>query len=208
MSTTQLRELADSASVVGLTLDQYIRMIETGILPEGEPIELLDGFLVRKDRAKAGEDPRTIGFDHIWAVDNLPEVLAEVRRLGYYVRLQQPVALPPDGAPEPDGAIARGTRDDYLSCYPAAADVPCIIEVADSSLQHDRITKLRSYAEGGVPQYVIINLVNRQIEVFEQPDMARGIYLKEQERRGHEIVEFILPQQCIGVEARKLLPPT
>ena len=207
--STFIRELAAStANVVGLTLDQYIRMIEAGILPEGEPIELLDGFLVWKDRAKAGEDPMTIGFDHVWAVDNLREALAEVAQHGYYVRVQQPIALPPDGAPEPDGAVARGTRDHYRKSYPAAADLPCVIEVSDSSLQHDRVTKRRIYAQGGINQYVIVNLVDRKVEVFHQPDAARGVYLKDAECRGSELVEFYLDQVIIRIEARKLLPPT
>src|SRR5687767_15260233 len=125
MSTAQLRDLVNSASVVGLTLDQYVRMIEQGILPEGAPIELLDGFLVRKDRAKAGEDPMTVGFEHVWAVQNLPRVLAAAaEQHGFHVRTQQPIALPPDGAPEPDGAIPRGTIHDYRARYPTAPSLP------------------------------------------------------------------------------------
>src|SRR6266700_1135398 len=99
MSTAQLRELVDNDAMVGLTLDQYVRMIDARILPEGEPIELLDGFLVRKDRSKAGEDPMTVGFDHVWAVQNLITTLAALcAQHGCHVRLQQPIALPPDGA--------------------------------------------------------------------------------------------------------------
>src|SRR5258706_8125374 len=165
MSMAQLRELVEGASVVGLTLDQYIRMIQNGILPEGEPIELLDGFLVRKDRSKAGEDSMTVGFDHVWAVQNLVRVLAALAELGCHLRLQQPVAIPPDSAPEPDGAITRGTPDDYRNRYPAAADVPCLIEVADSSLQHDRLTKKRIYARAGFAQYVLINLIDRVVSL-------------------------------------------
>jgi Uma2 family endonuclease len=208
MPTAQLRELADSANVVGLNVDQYLRMIEQGILPEGEPIELLDGILVRKDRSKAGEDPMTVGFDHVWAVENLRDVLSEVRQHGFHVRCQQPVALPPDGVPEPDGSIARGTLNDYAQRWATAADVPCVIEVADSSLQHDRVTKLRIYAQGGITQYVIVNLVDRLIEIYEQPDRVRGLYQKDAQRRGGETVEFSLGTASIVLEARMLLPPT
>lgn len=90
-------------SFVGLTVDQYHQMIDKGILEEGVPIELLDGFLVRKDRAKAGEDPMTVNDEHIWAVENLRRVLRDLESRGYYIHLQQPVVLPPDGEPEPDG---------------------------------------------------------------------------------------------------------
>jgi hypothetical protein len=207
MTTAQLRELADSASVVGLTVAQYLRMIQNGILPEGEPIELLDGFLVRKDRAKAGEDPMTVGIEHIWAVEKLKRLLAaEVERHGCHLRTQQPISLPPDGAPEPDGSIAKGTEDDYASRLATAADIPCVIEVADSSLQHDRVTKRRIYAQGGIAQYVIINLVDRRVEVYEQPDRALGVYAKDQECRGDVMVHFSVGAASVSIEARRLLP--
>ena len=207
MSTAQLRELVNSASVVGLTLDQYVRMIKEGILPEGEPIELLDGFLVRKDRAKAGEDPMTVGFEHIWAVQNLGRVLAEAERRGCHVRLQQPIAIPPDGAPEPDGAIARGSIDDYRARYPLAADLPCVIEVADSSKYHDRLTKKRIYAKGGIAQYVIINLVDRVVEVSEEPVVGEERYARETVLRPGEVVRFATGETgTIDLDVSRLLP--
>lgn len=207
MSTAQLRELVNSASVVGLTLDQYVRMIKEGILPEGEPIELLDGFLVRKDRAKAGEDPMTVGFEHIWAVQNLGRVLTEAERMGCHVRLQQPIAVPPDGAPEPDGAIARGSIDDYRTRYPLAADLPCVVEVADSSKYHDRLTKKRIYAKGGIAQYVIVNLVDRVVEVSEGPVAGEERYTQEVVLRADEVVRFSTGEgRTIDVEVSRLLP--
>jgi hypothetical protein len=207
MSMAQLRELVNSASVVGLTLDQYVKMIRQGILPEGEPIELLDGFLVRKDRAKAGENAMTVGFEHVWAVKNLGKMLAAAEGHGCHVALQQPIAMPPDGAPEPDGAVVRGSADDYRSRYPGAGDLPCVIEVADSSLHHDRVTKRRIYAKGGVGQYVIINLVDRQIEVFEEPVVAEERYAVETVLRAGEVARFSTGGgRRVEIEVSKLLP--
>lgn len=64
--------LAESRSpdhrIARLTVDQYHRMIDSGILREGEPIELLDGVLVYKDRSDRGEDPMTVGKRHALAV--------------------------------------------------------------------------------------------------------------------------------------------
>jgi Uma2 family endonuclease len=209
MSTAQLRELVEGASVVGLTLDQYIRMIQNGILPEGEPIELLDGFLVRKDRSKAGEDPMTVGFDHVWAVKNIAVVLSDsAEKHGCHVSLQQPVAIPPDGAPEPDGAITRGTPDDYRKRYPAAADVPCLIEVADSSLQHDRLTKKRIYARAGFAQYVLINLIDRVVEVSESATPASESYAREFILKPAEVVRFSTGEgRALEIKVSRLLPP-
>jgi Uma2 family endonuclease len=207
MSTAQLRELVNSAAMVGLTLDQYIRMIDAGILPEGEPIELLDGFLVRKDRSKAGEDPMTIGFGHVWAVKNLFRVLNDVEKFGCHVGIQQPIGLPPDCVPEPDGAITRGTPDDYFERYPSAADVPCVIEVADSSLHHDRLTKKRIYAQAGIEQYVLINLIDRVVEVFGLPVASTGTYRQDAILRSGDIVRFSTGNGTgIDIEVSRLLP--
>src|SRR4051794_7057404 len=123
MSTAQLRTMLDDrAQVVPLTVDQYHRMIETGILPEGQPIELLDGYLVRKDRSQSGADPMTVGHQHAWAIDKLAELLSIVRQHGYSPRIHPPVPLPPDDEPEPDLAVIRGRPDDYRGRHPGPAD--------------------------------------------------------------------------------------
>jgi Uma2 family endonuclease len=210
MSAAPFPESVRGTSVVGLTLDQYVRMIDAGILMSGEPIELLDGFLVRKDRSKAGEDPMTIGFEHVWAVQMIGRILEPLAQPhGHYVRLQSPIAIPPDSAPEPDGAIARGTPDDYRDRYPSAADVPCVIEVADSSLHHDRVTKKRIYAKAGIGQYVIINLIGRVIEVWDGPVAGADRYANERVLRPGEVVRFSVGGAAtIDVEVARLLPAT
>jgi Uma2 family endonuclease len=208
MSAVQLmRDLMKTpGSLVGLTVEQYHRMIEGGILEEGAPIELLDGFLVRKDRSKLGEDPMTVGNEHLWAVENLRRVLRAVESHGHDLMSQQPVTLPPDGEPEPDGAIVRGTLDDYRFRKPAAADVSCVIEVADSSLDRDRGTKLRIYADAGIAQYVIVNLVERVVEIYEQPAKGSGRFADVRRLRGVERVAFRAGDARVEVEAARLLP--
>ncbi len=80
-----------------------------------------------------------------------------------------------------------GAPADYADRHPGAADVPCVIEIADSSLQTDRTIKLRIYARAGIPLYAIVNLADRVIEVYTQPapKTARynqGITLKRGDR--------------------------
>jgi Uma2 family endonuclease len=145
-------------------------------------------------------------LEHIWAVENLPEIFAQVRSIGSYVRVQQPITLPPDGEPEPDGAIVRGSKDDYRTRKPAAADVSCVIEVADSSLDRDRGTKQRIYADAGIGQYVIINLVERVVEVYEQPLKGSGRYANVQRLRGADSVPLQVGTAQLAIEASKLLP--
>ena len=122
-------------AVVPLTVEQYHQMIEHGILPEGEPIELLQGQLVEKDRSATGEDPMTVGHGHSWVVTELESLGPKLRRLGCHIRVQQPVSVSPIDEPEPDAAVVLGLNALYRQRHPKAADVLCVVEVADSSLQ-------------------------------------------------------------------------
>lgn len=102
--------------------------------------------------------------------------------------------------------VVCGTLDDYRRRKPVAADIWCVIEVADSSLGRDRGTKQRISADAGIAQYIIINLADRVIEIYERPIRGSGRYEAIEHRRGMETVAFQLGATEIGVEAGKLLP--
>jgi Uma2 family endonuclease len=192
---------------VPLTVDQYHRMIETGILPEGKPIELLDGYLVRKDRSSRGEDHLTVGQAHFWAVNNLAKLGRHFERLGCHLQTQQPVLLSDCDEPEPDAAVILGVLDDYRDRKPSAADVTCVIEVADSSLNHDRTTKLRIYASAGIGQYVILNLAEGVVEVYTQPLKEKGRYQQSQTLVPGQKVSLVAARgKALTMPVRKLLP--
>jgi Uma2 family endonuclease len=196
-----------SAAVVPLTVDQYHEMIRRGILPEGAPIELIDGFLVLKDRSKRGEDPMTVGVQHRWAVEALRNLDERVRGWDMHVASQQPVTLPTMHEPEPDASIVAGPLDNYRARTPAAADVLCVCEVSDSSLEYDRTTKQRLYATAGIPQYVIVNLVERVIELYAGPDPSTGRYARRRTVAPGQAVEIELRAgQVLTVQADQLLP--
>lgn len=203
-----LRDPIDgSKRPLALRVDQYHAMIQGGILSEGAPYELLDGYIVPKDRSAAGEHPMTVGLDHAWAIRRLASLGPKFLRYGCCLQTQLPVTLPPYNEPEPDGAILSGSEDNYRKRHPGAKDVACVIEVGDSSLQHDRTFKGRIYANSGVPTYVIINLIDRAVEVYTQPLSGQGRY-------GHSVTLF--PRQSVvfpaaggrelKVPVRRLLP--
>jgi Uma2 family endonuclease len=75
----------------------------------------------------------------------------------------------------PDGAVATGTNDDNFRFHPLGKDVALVIEVADTTLNRDRGIKLRSYARAGIVCYWIVNLNDRQIEVYTDPDSAAEV---------------------------------
>ncbi len=192
--------------IVPLTIEQYERMIEAGIIAENSATELLRGVLVRKDRSSPGEDPMSHGPRHRQAVGLLTRLTARIDTPLHYVQIQLPVACPPDGAPEPDAAIVRGTLTDYADRLPGPDDVSCVIEASHSSLDRDREDKLPIYAAAGIPQYVIINLVNDTIEVYSDPDVASGQYRKKITLERHEDLTLRLPAGSFVIAAADVLP--
>jgi Uma2 family endonuclease len=175
VSTALFKDLLhDRTGIVPLSVEQYHRMIETGILEEDPSIELLDGFLVRKDRSKRGADPMTIGIEHAWVVNNLIRILSNLNQSNCHLRIGAPVTIGRESELEPDASIATGSGDSFRKSHPTPQDILCIIEVSDSSLNRDRTTKLRIYADAGIPQYLIVNLVDRCVEEYSSPITGSG----------------------------------
>lgn len=208
MATALMQELADHPELLYRhTVQEYEQMLAKGLLEEAAPFELLDGKVVRKLRNAAGEDAMTVGDNHTASVLRLGKLDAKLEPLQCHVRTQQPIRLPPHDEPEPDGVIAIGTIEDYLNRKPGAADVLCVIEVADASLARDRGHKLELYANAGIEMYVIINLVDRVVEVHTHPIKGQGRYAKRTPLSLGESVAF--PTAVGGplaIPVRQLLP--
>ncbi|HEY3322363.1 MAG TPA: Uma2 family endonuclease [Planctomycetota bacterium] len=195
------------ASVVAITVWQYHHMLQAGTIIEGAPIELLEGMLVWKNGSARGGNPMTLGDRHIFAVGGLAELLPLLRAFNCHIRTQATLALSSTQEPEPDGAIVRGTRKDYADRRPGPADTSSVIEVADSSLAEDRNVKLGIYANAGIPQYMIINIPDRQIEIYEHPLAGHGRYEKTGIIKAGQNVSLLLPDgKRLEVPAAELLP--
>jgi hypothetical protein len=153
--------------VYRLTVKKYHELIASGTLTSDDPVELIEGVLVFKMPKNEA---------HIAAIRRSRRALESMLPAGFFYDSEQPITLP-DGEPEPDGMIVRGVIEDFDSVKVTPADAALVIEIADSTLGRDRGTKLRSYARAGVGCYWIINLVDRQIEVYTDPaadDEASG----------------------------------
>jgi Uma2 family endonuclease len=144
-----------------LSVEQYHAMIREGILKDGDPVELVEGILVRK---------MTKNPPHTFATQALRDLLPHLLRPGWFVNDQEPVTLD-DGEPEPDVAVIRGDRRQYLAQgqHPGPGDTALAVEVADSSLGFDQTHKARSYGRAGVPVYWIVNLIDRRVQVYTGP---------------------------------------
>jgi Uma2 family endonuclease len=107
------------------------------------------------------------------------KALERLVQAGWHVDTQEPITCE-DSEPEPDVKVVRGAPRDYLNRHPGPQDVALVVEVTDSSLAQDRGLKKRLYAAARIPVYWIVNLLERQIEVYtdpsgpaEQPDYRR-----------------------------------
>src|SRR5262245_57943252 len=177
MGVSLLEQLVagEAPPLVPLTVEQYHEMIVNRILPEGAPIELIDGLLVRKDRGAQGGNYMSVGPMHVVSIKRLETTVN--RRTGdedCHTRNQAPVTIPDISEPGPDLSLAKGPPEAYGKHHPGPKDLLAIFEVADSSLNFDRTTKQRIYATAGIPTYWIVNLVDNQIEVYAQPAPAEG----------------------------------
>ncbi len=143
-----------------LTIAEYDRLIESGLLPSGDKVELVAGMVI---------DKMGRNRPHIQAVKRGLEALTKVLPAGWHVAKEDPVAVPEWSKPEPDLAIVRGAVGDYDDRDVTAADIALVVEVADSSLAIDQVDKARVYAAGGIPTYWIVNLVERRLEVHTDP---------------------------------------
>jgi Uma2 family endonuclease len=142
------------------TRAEYYRMAEVGILGRHDRVELIKGEIIEMS---------PIGRRHVAFVTNLTELLV-VRLAGRArVSVQAPVALAEDTEPQPDLAVLRRRRVPYKEREAWAEDAVLLIEVADSSLAYDRSTKLRLYAEAGIPEYWVVDCISEAVEVHRTP---------------------------------------
>jgi Uma2 family endonuclease len=147
-----------------LDVAEYHRMGEAGILHEDDRVELIEGELVAL---------APIGSPHASTVNTLTELLVAAVGQRGIVAVQNPVRLDRHTEPQPDFAVLRRHDHRYRAMNPGPEDVLLLVEVADSSLRYDRKVKLPLYAEHGVPEVWIVDLEQREIEVWRDPADGR-----------------------------------
>ena len=141
------------------SVEEYHQMIQAGILDENDNVELLEGHVI----PKMSRNP-----PHDSAIRILSKHLERLLPPGWDYRVQSAITLS-DSEPEPDLAVVRGDERTYGTRHPGPADIGLVVEVSESTLAFDRTDKARIYARAGIETYWIVNLVDRQLEVYTGP---------------------------------------
>ena len=147
------------------TVERYFRLVDEGVLEPDDRVELLEGVVV----AMAPHDT-----PHASGVARVTRVLMKLLDERAVVRTQLSLITGQYSVPEPDVAVVPGRYEDYDQAHPRSALL--VVEVADSSLKQDRLTKAMIYAAAGIPEYWIVNVVDQQVEVHRQPDPGARRY--------------------------------
>lgn len=164
----------------------YERMGEIGILTEDDRVELIAGEIVRMS---------PIGRRHVQAVNRLGHLLYAVAGTELTVSIQNPIRLGLRDEPQPDLAILRGMGRGLTD----ASEVLLVIEVADSSREYDRATKLPRYATAGIPEAWLVDLANNVIERYSEP-RNRNYRVAMFAHAGESLTSTVIPALHISAD--------
>jgi len=152
-----LGDVAMSVRTKLWTREEYDRLVAAGAFRPEARVQLIEGEIVETTPQSAA---------HAAAVELAQNAL---QGLGpeHFIRVQLPIGLGTESEPEPDLAVVAGPPRTRADRHPTTAVL--VVEVADTTLDFDRSRKQRMYAQAGIPEYWIVNLVDGVLEVYRDP---------------------------------------
>lgn len=143
-----------------ITVDEYYRMAEVGLLAPDARVELIDGEII---------DMAPLGTRHCTAVDILTRLFVTAAGERAIVRIQGPILLAPDCMPQPDIALLAPSEDQYGHAHPGPADILLLVEVSDTTLHYDLDVKVPLYARRGIRETWIVDLKGKVLRWYRSP---------------------------------------
>ncbi len=173
--------------------ERYLQAFEAGVFGPEARVELIDGEVVEMSPQYS---------PHATALFLVEDAIRDAfdARL-FHVRTQVPLDLGNRSQPEPAVAVVRGKIRDYVKAHPTTAEL--VVEISDSTLKFDQTKKLALYAQAGIPEYWIVNLVESVVEVYRDP---RGATYgsKSTYAAGDAMAPLVAPETTVAVS--DLLP--
>jgi Uma2 family endonuclease len=177
-----------SVIIAKWTIDEYHRMIESGILSDRK-VELLNGEIVEISPE---------GVPHAYCSHEAGEYLAELLGERAKIRHAKPITLPNNSEPEPDIAIVQRLGREYREHHPYPENIFWLIEYANTSLEKDLEIKSKIYAQAGILEYWVVNLKKLHLVVFR--DILDGEYATKQTLTTGTIQPLAFPDLAVAVE--------
>ena len=147
-----------------LTVEQYYKMAEVGILGIEHRTELIEGEIIEMS---------PIGAKHAGTINRLSRVLSPRISDQAIISIQNSIRLNDSSEPQPDLAILHLRDDCYTESIPTPTEIFLLIEVSDSTLKYDREVKIPLYAKAGIPEVWIANIEEQIFEVYKSPNQDR-----------------------------------
>ena len=142
------------------SVEDYQRMVEAGVFGEDQRLELVQGEVL---------EMAPIGSWHAAVVDWLSRHFWHCAGSHAHIRIQNPVALPPDSEPQPDIAVLAPRADGYAGAHPGPEAVRLLVEVAEASSTFDLGAKAALYAAAGIPEYWVVDGATGELVVHREP---------------------------------------
>lgn len=164
-------------------------MAEVGILPlDQRGVELIEGEIL---------DVSPQNHPHGRVTTLVTGLLVRGFGDAYHVRVQLPLVVDDYSEPEPDFAVV--THEQLERGLPHPSQAVLLLEVADTSLAYDRVTKGRLYSRAGIEDYWILNLRDQQVELYREPG-PEGYRQHIVRRRGETVTPLARPDLSWTVE--------
>lgn len=141
------------------TAEEYHRMDHAGIFSEDDRVELLEGEIV---------EMTPIGSRHAACVARLTALFSRVQQK-CIVWVQNPIRIEEHSEPQPDLALLKPRPDFYAQEHPGPHDVLLLVEVAETSADYDRTTKIPLYARAGITEVWLVDIQKGIVEVYLKP---------------------------------------
>jgi len=177
------------------TVEEYHRMAEAGIFDEDERVELLEGKIIYKNK---------IGTVHRSAVGRINYLFQDLLENRAWISIKNPIQLDNYSEPEADIVVVKIDSLDYADHHPTPDEVYLVIEVADTTFKKDCEIKGKAYAAVGIIDYWVLDIINRQLHVFREPD--ENGYKSEVLFKENDIVSPLIFSD-LNINILEMLPP-
>ena len=169
------------------SIEEWHELVESGFL-EGKPVEFLEGEIITVSPE---------GVEHSYSNQLIADFLRELLKGKAYIRDSHPITLD-NSEPEPDIAIVKLPSTIYLKHHPYPQDIYWLIEISNRTLKTDLNQKRITYARNGIPEYWVIDLVNKKLIVHTQ--VQNNNYTQVNEYTKGTISPLAFPNVAIALD--------